>query len=44
METINKVKELNIQLSRQKVSSKKKLADLLGLHESQFHAICRDDK
>jgi ribonuclease I len=40
---VDKVKELDIQLSRQKVYSKGKLADLLGLEESQFLAICKWD-
>lgn len=43
MGVVDKVKELDIQLSRQKVYSKGKLADLLGLEESQFLAICKWD-
>ena len=45
METVKKVKDLEITLSRGNIRSKKELASKIGLHPSEFYAICgRDDE
>ena len=43
MSTVDKVKGLNIKLSKGKVQTKTELASKIGLHASEFYAICGRD-